>query len=313
MSDPGFVHLGVHSEYSLIDSTVRIKRLVERTAELGMPAVALTDQSNLFGLVKFYRAAERAGIKPIVGADIWVDNPEDPRLPHRMTLLCQDRAGYLSLCRLLSRGFQSRAGRDRAVIARDWIQQQNRGLIALSGQRTGEIGQLLLEGKPNRAEAALKRWMQVFDQDRFYVDVARTGRDRESSYLGAALTLAHDAGCPALASNDVRFLHAAEFDAHEARVCIQHGRVLNDPKRPRDYTNQQYLRGPQEMAECFTDCPELLSNTVELAKRLNLELELGKPYLPNFPVPEDRSVETHLKSEATEGLNSRLNPRRDQK
>jgi DNA polymerase-3 subunit alpha len=306
MSAAGFVHLNVHTEYSLVDSTVRIKPLIARAAAMGMPAVALTDQSNLFALVKFYRAAQRAGIKPVVGADIWVENPEDPSSPHRLLLLCQSRDGYLSLCRMVSRAYLERAGRNRPVIKRSWLTDGNAGLIALSGQQFGEVGQLILEGKSRRAEAALKHWMSIFDQDRFYLEVCRNGHAHEELYLDECLALAATNGCPVVATNQVRFLDRADFDAHEARVCINQGRVLDDPQRPRDYTPAQYLRSPEEMSELFADLPELLSNSIELAKRCNLELDFGTYYLPDFPVPEGQTVDTHLREESLLGLEQRL-------
>ncbi len=300
-----FVHLAVHSEYSLVDSTIRIKALIQRTAELGMPAVAVTDQCNLFGLVKFFRSAEAAGVKPIAGADLWVSGNDAAGKPDRLLVLCQDRAGYLSLSRLLSRAYLERRGRELPVVERDWLAADNGGLIALSGSTRGEVGRLLLDGKPKRARAALKFWSEIFG-DRFYVDVARTGRPGEERYLEAAIAAAHEIGCPVVATNDVRFLKREDYPAHEARVCIHDGHILNDPKRPRRYSDQQYLRSPAEMAELFRDLPAALENAREIAKRCNLALELGTNFLPEYPLPPDLTEESHLRAEAEAGLTTRL-------
>ncbi len=299
-----FVHLNLHTEYSLVDSTVRIKPLINRVVELGMPAVAVTDQCNLFALVKFFKAAEAAGIKPLAGSDLWVANPESPDQPDRLTVLCQNRRGYGSLCRLISRAYLERSGRF-AVVQKDWLEQENDGLIALAGATHGEFGRLLLDGKPKRAAETLGYWAGLFD-DRFYVDLTRTGREGERRYEDGALDAAHRCGLPVVATNDVRFVHQSDYAAHEARVCIHEGRMLNDPSRPRNYTAEQYLRSPQEMAQVFDDIPETLTNALELAKRCNLSLDLGTYYLPDFPVPENHTIESHLRSEAQRGLEERL-------
>ncbi len=300
-----FVHLAVHSEYSLIDSTIRVKALVKRAAELDMPAVAITDQSNLFALVKFFRAAEAAGVKPIAGADLWVSGDGPAAAPDRLIVLCQNREGYATLSRLLSRAYLEREGRNLPVVHRRWLAADNRGLIALAGLTDGEVGRLLLEGKPRRAREAIAHWSQVFS-NRFYVDIARTGRESEERHLEVAIAAAHECACPVVATNDVRFLERQDFAAHEARVCIHDGRILNDPKRPRRYSDQQYLRSGQEMAELFRDLPVALDNAREIAKRCNLALELGTYYLPEFPLPAEQTVDSYLREQSEKGLRRRL-------
>ncbi len=302
MMAPGFIHLHLHSEFSLGDSTIRIPELVRRCAQLGMPAVAVTDQGNLFALVKFYREAEKAGIKPIVGADIWVEQVDDAIA--RLTLLCLDHAGYLTLSRLLSRAFLDGHRGDHVVVREDWLAQDNAGLVALAG-RESPVGRALADGRTGHAESTLARLARWFD-DRFYLELVRTGRDGEAAWNDAALGLATAHDLPVVASGDVRFLDPDDFEAHEARVCIASGRVLADPKRPRDYSEGQFLASPEQMAERFADLPEALENSVELAKRCNLELRLGKYFLPDFPVPEGHDLSSWIRHEAHAGLDARL-------
>mgnify|MGYP002777191105 CR=1 FL=1 len=297
-----FVHLRLHSEYSLVDSTIRLPELIEACRKSGMPAVALTDDSNFFGLLKFFKAAESAGIQPIAGADLWVRDMGDP---FRLTLLCADRTGYLNLCRLISLGYAKGRQLDRAVIERDWLAEYRQGLVALSGGMEGEIGQLLLVGRRDTAVAQLKRWMRLYP-DNYYVELSRCGRPQEDLYTLAAAELAAELGCPALASNDVRFLAREDFEAHEARVAIARGWTLDDARRPRPYSAEQYLKSPAEMAARFADLPEALTNAVELARRLNLEFKGGTYYLPAMASADGESADERLRRESAEGLARRL-------
>jgi DNA polymerase-3 subunit alpha len=299
---PTFVHLRLHSEFSLTDSTVRIPDLVSRCAELGLPAVAITDTSNLFALVKFYKAAEPAGIKPIAGADLWLAMPGGP--PARLTLLCQSRSGYLALSRLISRAFLEGHAGDYVAIDAEWLYADCEGLVVLAG-RDSPLGHCLAAGRDDQAERLLNQWQAAFP-DRLYLELTRTGRDGEEAFNQAATAVAARRSLPLLASNDVRFLAPEDFDAHEARVCIATGRVLEDPKRPREYSPEQYLKSPEQMAELFADLPQALQNTVELAKRCNLELSLGKYFLPDFPVPEGHTLDSWIRAESHRGLDDRL-------
>jgi len=305
MSSAGFVHLSLHSEYSLTDSVLRVDELVDAVRAAGMPAVAVTDAGNLFALVKFYQAAQAAGIKPIAGADITLWDQADGSAASRLLLLCQDRGGYLNLCRLLSRAYVDGQRAGRPGVLRDWLVGHSEGLIALSGGLAGDVGQALASGATDRAAQLLADW-QVLFPGRYYLELTRTGRPGEEAHVAASVELAIATGTPVVASNDVRFLTAADFDAHEARVCIAEGRVLNDPRRPRPYSEQQYLRTPGEMAELFADLPEALENTLAIAQRCNLELTLGEPMLPAFPAPGGISAEQHLVSEAGAGLDKFL-------
>ncbi len=302
---PTFVHLRVHTEYSLVDGTVRVKPLVKAAAAVGMPAVAITDQSNLFALVQFYKAAQGAGVKPIVGSDLWLENPQDPAQPHRLVLLCKDKGGYLNLSRLVSRCYTEGQQRGIPILQREWLKGSVEGLIALSGGREGDVGSALLAGHRDRAADALTDWLRLFG-DNYYLELTRTGRPGEEDYLHEAVGLAAMMDVPVVATNDVRFLKSEEFEAHEARVCIHDGRTLDDPRRPRRYSEQQYLRSPEEMAELFADIPEAIENTVEIARRCNVELTLGKYFLPDFPVPEGMTMDEFFRREAREGLERRL-------
>ncbi|TCV91270.1 DNA polymerase III alpha subunit [Luteibacter rhizovicinus] len=299
-----YAHLHLHSEYSLVDSTIRIKQLVAACVRAGMPAVALTDENNLFALVKFYKAATAAGIKPIAGCDIWVSSPDDPR-PWRLTLICQDRDGYLNLSRLISRAWREGQHGGRALVDASWMHPESvRGLIAICG-RESEVARIAQGSGLPAAHLRLEPLRRLFPE-RLYLELTRTGRDGEELWTKAALALAGEFALPVIASNDVRFLQRSDFESHEARVCIHQGRVLADPKRPHDYSDEQYFKTPEEMEALFADIPEALENTVELAKRCNLVLDFGTYYLPNFPVPEGHTLDTFIRAEAQKGLEERL-------
>ncbi len=298
-----FVHLHLHTEFSLVDGLIRIKPLIEQVAGAGMPAVAVTDMNNLFAAIKFYKAAHAAGIKPIIGAELWVRR--EAAEPARLVLLCQNLDGYHNLARLISRGYREGQQRGVPILALDWLKGSTDGLIALSGGREGELGRALLHGQSAQAQSLLADWRALFP-DRFYLELQRTGRPEEEDYIQAAVELAAATDVPMVASNDVRFLKQEEFEAHEARVCIQEGWILSDPRRPRRYSEQQYLRTPTEMAELFADLPEALENSVEIAIRCNLEIPLGKSFLPDFPIPAGISMEAYFSAQARAGLERRL-------
>ena len=302
---PRFIHLRVHSEYSLINGIVRLKPLVKAAAAAGMPAVAVTDQSNLFAMVKFYRAAMAAGVKPIIGVDVWLHNDVDVNQPTRVVLLCQNRVGYLNLTRLISRSYIEGQQRGVPTVRKEWLKNSSDGLIALSGGRGGDIGQALLAGNRVLTERLLGEWLLLFP-DRFYLELHRTGREQEEEYLHAAVDLAQTMDVPVVATNDVHFIRQDDYYAHDARVCIHDGRVLNDSRRARLYSEQQYLRSPQEMVELFADLPEALENSVEIAQRCNLELTLGQNFLPDFPVPPGLTPDAYFDQCARDGLEKRL-------
>ncbi|MBD3670364.1 MAG: DNA polymerase III subunit alpha [Gammaproteobacteria bacterium] len=303
--NPSFVHLRLHSEFSMVDGIVRMKPLVKTVAEAGMPAVAVTDMSNMFGLVKFYKAAMAAGVKPIFGCDVWVHDDEDTNNPSRLVLLCRTDVGYRNLTRLVSRAYQQGQVRGIPMLRKEWFDGLTDGIIALSGGREGEIGRALLASKGEAAREAAAFWSGLFP-DCFYLELQRTGREQEEDYIHAAVNLALEHELPVVATNDVRFIKAEDFEAHEARVCIHDGRTLDDPRRPKLYSEQQYLRTPQEMMELFADIPEALENTIEIARRCNITLTLGKNFLPDFPIPAGLSMEEYFNQQSREGLEQRL-------
>ncbi len=301
-----FVHLRLHTEYSLVDGIVRVPELMAAAAAAGMPAIALTDQSNLFAMVKFYKEAQAAGIKPLIGVDAWIREPGERAPPSRIVFLCQNLLGYRRLTQLVTRSYLEGQHRGAPMLERSWISQEAlKGLIVLSGGFEGDIGQAFARGKDDEALRCLERW-QSYCGDRFYLEVQRTGRAGEQVCSEAALDLAQSRGVAAVATNDVRFLTRAEFEAHEARVCIHDGAQLGDASRARRYSEEQYLKSPAEMAELFADAPELLANTVEIAKRCSLEIRLGASMLPAYPVPAGSSTEDFLREESQQGLRARI-------
>jgi len=303
--EASFVHLHLHSEYSLSDGLVRVKPLVKAAAAAGMPAVAVTDHTNLFCLVRFYKAALGAGVKPIAGTEVAVQDPDNPDKPHRLVLLVQDLAGYKNLTRLISRAYLEGQHQGLAQVQRDWVLAANQGLIALSGSVGGDVGRALVGGHRAEAEQRLDAWLGAFGE-RYYLELTRTGREGEAECIETSVDLAVAKGVPVVATNDVAFLKAEDFDAHEVRTCIHGGWTLADKRRPRLHAPEQYLRTPKEMALLFSDLPEALENSVEIAKRCNLELELGKNYLPAWPVPAGMTIDELFAEESRKGLEWRL-------
>ncbi|HET7811883.1 MAG TPA: DNA polymerase III subunit alpha, partial [Steroidobacteraceae bacterium] len=300
-----FVHLRLHTEYSLQDSVVRIPELVERTAQLGMPAVAVTDQNNLFAMVKFYREALKLGVKPIVGVDVLLRGRGERAAPTRLTLLCKDPAGYQNVANLVTRAWLEGQDRGTPLIERAWLDAETTaGLIALSGAAEGDVGRAILAGRDADAATLACEWQQLFG-DRYYLELQRLGRPDEEKLIARCVAIGHEAGIPVVATNDVRFLTATDFEAHEARVCIADGALLADPARVRKYTEAQYLRSPAEMAQLFADIPEALQNTVEIARRCSLPLKLGESRLPVFPLPDGVAVEDHIRQQSLEGFTAR--------
>ncbi|RLA50784.1 MAG: DNA polymerase III subunit alpha, partial [Gammaproteobacteria bacterium] len=302
---PDFVHLRLHTEYSLVDGLVRVKPLVNRVAELGMPAVAVTDVCNFYGLIKVYKAACGAGVQPIFGVDLMVLAADDPERAWPICLLAMNQQGYHNLTLLISRSYTEGQHLGVPYVHKSWLAECAAGVIALSGGAAGEVGQALLGGKADVAREWARFWMELYPGC-FYLELHRTGREGDEAHVHAAVALADELQCPVVATNDVRFLDSSEFEAHEARVCIREGRSLDDPRRAHLYTDEQYLRSPQEMAELFVDIPEALANTVEIARRCNVVLELGKPYLPDFPVPQGLTMDEFFRQLSHEGLNKRL-------
>jgi DNA polymerase-3 subunit alpha len=305
MGGPHFVHLRLHSEYSVSDGIVRIDDAVRRAAQDGMPALGLTDAANLFGMVKFYAAARAAGVKPVLGADCWIENPADREKPFRLLLLCASRAGYLRLCDLLSRAWLKNQHRGKALIARDWLEAGTDGLIALSGGPSGELAAALLSDHGESAERLAAGWAALFP-GRYYVEVQRAGLPNTEALVSRSVALAARLRLPVVATHPVQFLDAEDFKAHEARVCIAQGYVLGDQRRPRQFTPEQFFKSRAQMAALFADLPQALANSLEIARRCNLEIELGKTRLPAFPTPPGVTLDQYLEAQAQAGLARRI-------
>ncbi|MGD8789725.1 MAG: DNA polymerase III subunit alpha [Burkholderiales bacterium] len=305
MESPRFVHLRLHSEYSISDGIVRIKKACAKAAQDMMPALALTDLSNLFGMVKFYQSARDNGLKPIIGCDVWVSQ-EKVDQPCRLLLLVQNHDGYLRLCEWLTRAFLGNQQRGRAVLKREWFGEDGTdGLIALSGGPGGDVGQHLLGANTEAAATAVQYWAKLFP-DRYYLEIQRAGHANGEPLLRQTVALASKYRLPVVATHPVQFLDPAEFQAHEARVCISEGYALSDQRRPRTHTEEQYFKSQEEMAELFADLPQALENSVEIARRCNLVLELGKHQLPQFPTPDNMPLEQYLSQQSAIGLEQRL-------
>ena len=305
MTDPRFIHLRLHTEYSVADGLVRVDEAVRCARESAMPALGLSDLSNTFGWVKFYRAARGAGIKPIFGCDVWVTNAADRNRPSRLLLLVQHREGYRRLCELLTRAYQDNLHRGRAEVDPAWLAEGTDGLLALSGGDAGNVAQAILDDKPDAALKAAEAWAALFP-GRYYLELQRFGQPHTEHLIDGLLEIGAAVGLPAVATHPIQFLAADDFKAHEARVCIAEGMMLGDPRRPRPFTAEQYFKTPDEMAELFADLPEALQNSVEIAKRCNLTLELGKSKLPDFPTPDGMSLDDYMRQRSYEGLAERM-------
>ncbi len=300
-----FVHLHLHSEFSLVDSTIRLKPLIAETRKRGMAAVALTDQSNLFAMVKMYKAAIANGVKPIFGADVWVHHADRKDSLSRLVLLCMNDTGYLNLKKLVSRSFQQGQLADRPTIDIDWLIDESEGLIALSACLEGDIGQAIKMHKNELAEDYLKQWQSIFN-NRFFLELQRTDRAYEENYISKAVEFSHAYQVPLVASNDVRFINGDEFEAHEVRVCICSGFTLDDQRRPKTYSACQYLRSNDDMLALFADIPEAIENTVNIAKACNVRLQLGENFLPDYPVPDGYDINSFFRHASVQGLEKRL-------
>ena len=304
MSDPKFVHLRVHSDFSMVDGLSKVPPLVKKVAEMGMPALALTDFTNLCGLVKFYGTAHGCGVKPIIGADFLMQSPDFGDELTKLTVIATDNKGYNNLTLLISKAYLRGHIQHQPVIDKEWLIEHAEGLIILSGAKEGEIGKALLKGNRELVASNVEFYKTYFP-DRFYLELIRTGRPDEESYLHFALELAEQADLPVVATNEVVFLTEDLFDAHEIRVAIHDGYTMVDPRRPKNYSAQQYLRSEEEMCELFSDIPEALENSVEIAKRCNVTVRLGEYFLPNFPT-EGLAIEDFLIKKSEEGLERRL-------
>ncbi|WKB54147.1 DNA polymerase III subunit alpha [Eleftheria terrae] len=304
-----FVHLRTHTEFSVVDGTLRVDDVVAAAAADQQIALAITDLSNLFGAIKFYKEARGSGVKPLIGADVWLEPGHGEKAPSRLLLLIQDKAGYLNLCELLARAWTQNVNLAKACLKWEWLQDLNGGLIALSGADLGPVGQALLARDDARAEALAQRLAALFPQ-RFYIELQRAGQPGNEAHVRAAVPLAARLGLPVVATHPVQFQTPDDFEAHEARTCIAEGETLTNPRRVKRFTREQYFKTQAEMEALFADLPSALANTVEIAKRCSLTLVLGKPQLPDFPTPEvdgrRMPMEEYFRYASHEGLKERM-------
>ena len=309
MNSPQFVHLRLHSEFSIVDGLVRLDDAVKAAARDNQPALALTDLSNLFGLIKFYQACRRAGIKPIAGCDVWITNEEQRDKASRLLLLVKNHAGYLQLCELLSRAWLENQHKGRAEIRIEWLQTLREAgpleLIALSGAQLGDVGMAIDHGNLVAAERCAQRWAEIFP-GHFYLEIQRAGQSGMENHVRQTVVLASKLGLPVVATHPVQFLSQAEFVAHEARTCIAEGEILANPRRTKSFNEEQCFRTQEDMAQAFADIPGALQNAIEIARRCNLVLDLYKPQLPDFPTPPGVTIDEFLVMEAKRGLEQRL-------
>jgi DNA polymerase-3 subunit alpha len=306
MSETRFVHLHLHSQYSLVDSMVDVDDLVAESARMGNPAVALTDHCNFYALIKFYKAALKAGVKPILGSDFLLANGEGEQYP--FTLLAMNEQGYRNITQIISLAYLEGQKQGKPYVNRKWLAEYNDGVLALSGAQYGDIGRALLQENIALAKKRLQEWMALFP-GRFYLELQRTGRPREEEYLRSVIPLAAGAGCPVVATNDVRFLSADAFEEHEIRVCIHDADTVSNPRRVSRYSPQQYLRSEAEMVVLFADIPSALENSVMIARRCSVKLKLGKYQLPDYPLPSEYGHLGHdvfFRNTAHNGLTQRL-------
>ncbi|MBB5020195.1 DNA polymerase-3 subunit alpha [Chitinivorax tropicus] len=306
MNAPDFVHLRLHTEFSIQDGIVRIDDAVGRAKAEQMPALGISDLANMFGMLKFYKACRGKGIKPVIGCDVWIENDIDRDKPFRAMLICRDRAGYGRVAELLTQAYRTNQYRERAEIKRAWLESgDNRGVIVLSGAAWGDVGQALINGNLNQATEYANWWARLFP-DAYYLELQRNGQSLYEQVLQGCLQLASELDLPVVATHPIQFMSREEFKAHEARVCIASGYVLADKRRPRDFTEDQYFKSRTEMLALFADVPEALANTVEIAKRCNVTIQLGKYFLPDFPTPDGMTLDDYLEYRAGEGLKERM-------
>lgn len=299
-----FVHLNIHSEYSMVDGIVRVKPLIEHCLKMQSPAVAITDRCNFFAAVKSFTKATSQGIKPILGAELTIGHVSQAKPVCQMIFLCLNETGYKNLTKLISKAYLEGQVADQLLVDERWLEALSEGLIALSGMR-GDVAKHLLNDEQSQAVQRLQYWQQLFP-NRFYIELTRTQRANEERFIQAVLPLVNQYQIPVVATNDVRFIEQADFEAHETRVCIHDGYLLEDNRRPKNYSAEQYLKTPEQMAELFFDIPEAIENSFQIAKRCTATIELGKNYLPNFPVPEGQSIDSFLRLISQQGLNKRL-------
>ena len=303
MAAPPFVHLHVHSEYSILDGACRIPGLVEKAARLEMPAVSLTDHGSLAGAVQLFREAGKAGVKPIVGCEVYVadDRRAQTKGYAHLTLLAESNEGYANLIKLSSLGYLEGYYYKPRV---DWelLERHAKGIVALSGCLSGRVSRALSESRPKDASADLDRLVQIFGRDSTYVEIQNAGLAEQQQVNPQLIALAKETGLPLVATGDVHYLDADDAFAHEALLCIQSGDTLKNPAHWKFDTNEFFFKTPEEMALDFPGLEDAMARTLEVAERCSVELELGRILLPTFPVPEGRDSFDYLVQLCEQGL-----------
>jgi len=298
-----FIHLNVHSEFSIVDSTIRIPQLIENLKSTATPAVAITDFNNMYAAIKFYKSATVAGIKPILGADVLVLDADGES--YSMILLCMSHQGYLNLCEIISLAHQQGYHQGQPMVLEKWIKQYNSDLIAISSNMRGDIGHFIMQRKMEQAADKIEKWESIFG-DRYYLSIARINKKGEKWHNDATVYFAAHQNIPLIASNEPRFITPQDFNAHEARVCINQGMIVADPRRAKNYTREQYFATPEQMVKKFADYPQAINNTLEIAKRCNFKFEFGEYFLPDFPIPEGESTDGFFRRITLEKLTEYL-------
>ena len=303
MNSVDFVHLQCQSEYSVKNSLVRISNLIDSVKELGMQSVALTDDMSLFSAIKFYQKAINAGIKPIIGAKISLSYEEGH---YDVLLLCQNHEGYLNLSELISKAYLNEQGISIVSVTEEQLITHQKGLLMISSPTSSDISKHFLSNNFEIAKKTALKWKSIF-KDRYYMSVQRTERPSDESLLNLIIDLGLEVEVPIVATNDVQFIDKNDFEAHEARICIAEGGLLDDARRSKNFSNHQYLKTSEEMMLLFEDYPQVIENSSEIAKRCNLHFELfEKNYLPLFPTPEGMSIADFFSQESKKGLEVRL-------
>lgn len=306
-----FVHLRLHSEFSIVDGTNRIETVVAVAQKDQQPALAVTDLNNLFGAIKFYKEARAKGVKPIIGAEVVLESASIDSAQHtsKAILLVQNNQGYLNLCELITRAWTQNVHKDVALVKWAWLKELSEGLILLSGTQAGPLGQAIIQNDLTKASELALRLAGLFPH-RFYIEIQRAGRVDDEVYVNSAVELAERLKLPVVATHPVQFTQEDDYDAHEARVCIAEGEILANPRRVRKFTRQQYFLSQDDMVAKFHDVPSAIANTLEIAKRCNLTLVLGKPQLPDYPTPMVSGlrmpIEDYFRQASHEGLQERL-------
>ena len=303
--NPQFVHLRMHSEYSVTDSTVRLDSAIKKVKEQGVGALGLTDLNNIFGGLIFYTHARKAGVKALMGCDLVIQNEADREKPFRMAVICQNHDGYKNLCEILTHAWLKNQYMGRGETKMEWLFKHHEGLIFLSGGPEGQIAQLCLAGKKDEAISLATKMKEAWG-DRFFLELQRAGRSSDEAVVRYHLSIADECDISVVATHPIQFLEPQDFDAHDIRVCIARGEVLADKSRSKLYSPEQYFKSPEEMISLFADVPSAIANTVEIAKRCNLEGVLSKPQLPLFPTPDGMSLDDYIDQLSHEGLEQRL-------